>query len=269
MKQIRPFCCAAASILALGASHASAQTVTGTYAGNQSTGFGGPLGDSTLTVTEDNTGLITFSLATTGAFNNIAFYLDTTTGGISDLTGLNDTGDAGRRSISGDSTVTANAPVTFAAGFQPDYAVALDSVGNANLFQLTTGSNGLTLVTGANDAQNTTTNVYSFSFTAANVGLAATAGTSFSFVATLLNSQNGGQSGTDTGGVYRSNETIGTSTSDNNATANVGNGTLTFTGADTFTNGAVPEPATWAMLAGGLIVGGVALRRRSQTTQAI
>ena len=125
--------------------------------------------------------------------------------------------------------------VNFASNFSAAYAVAIDNSGNANLFQIVPGQSNLTYLSGANSTQSS--NTYGFSVTEAQLGI--TAGSSFNFVATLTNAQS------DTNNVYRSNETIGASTSDANATGNLmTTGTLTYTGFDTYIT-AVPEPATW------------------------
>lgn len=239
-------------ILALASSAAMAQS---NYQGNKSTGFAGPLGNSTLTISDNpNTSIVTFSLAATAAINNVAFYFSTGSGGVADTTTLTDTADAGRRSITGQGTSAGHTNVTFASGFSAKYALALDNSGNANLFQIVPGNANLTFVSGANATQ--TGNTYGFSFNETLLGI--TPGSSFDFVATLTNA-NSGNNGND---VFRSNETIGVSNSDNNATGNLGNtGTLTYTGFDTYVT-TVPEPATW--LAGMLTLSTAAysMRRR-------
>ena len=66
MKKTYKVLCLAAVVAGLTSNQAFAQTDT--YSGNKSTGFGGPLGNSTLAVSEDaNTGLITFNLTLAGS----------------------------------------------------------------------------------------------------------------------------------------------------------------------------------------------------------
>ena len=241
----------------LGSAAAFAQT---TYSGNQSTGFSGPLGQSTLSISDDpSTGVVSFSLTLGGGntnFNNIAFYLSTGGSGVSNTLSITDTGDDGRRSISGNSSTTGRSLVNFASGFSAGYAIALDSNGNANLFQIVSGQGYLTYLNGANYTH-PSSNVYGFSINESQIGL--TAGSSFSFVATLSNANDG-----NNGGFYRSNETIGASNVDANSQGNLGNtGTLTYSSFDTYVT-AVPEPATWLGAAFCVaVLGGTLVSRRS------
>ena len=253
MKILQKFLGLTVAIAALAPACAFSQSL---YYGNQSTGFGSPLGKSTLSITDNaSTGVISFNLSTGngGGFNDIAFYISTGSGTETSTADITDTGDNGRRSISGNSPTTGRTLVNFASGFSAKYGVALDANGNANLFQIVPGQGYLTYISGANSSNSSAGN-YSFSLTEAQLGL--NAGQSFSFVATLSNANSDGN-----GGIFRSNETIGASNVDNNTQGNLGStGTLTYSGFDTYTT-AVPEPATW--LAGVLIVTGAgsALRR--------
>ena len=136
--------------------------------------------------------------------------------------------------------------MNFANNFSAKYAVAIDNSGNANLFQIVPGQSYLTYVSGANDTQVAAATgsavTYGFSVTESQLGI--TAGSSFNFVATLTNANSDAGSGNNTD-VYRSNETIGASNVDNNSAGNLGfNGTLTYSGFDTYIT-SVPEPATW------------------------
>ena len=257
---------AAAVLWTLGSASASAQTI---YAGNQSTGFGGALGQSTLSISDNaSTGVVSFSLALGNgntSFNDAAFYFSTGSGGVSNTSDVTDTADEGRRSISGDSTVTGRSLVNFANGFSAKYAVALDANGNANLFQLVPGQGYLTYLSGANSTHTSGTNVYGFSINESQLGLTAGSGASFSFVATLSNANQDYNNNNTGGGFYRSNETIGASNVDNNAQGNLANtGTLTYSGFDTYIT-AVPEPATWlgAVFCVALLGGKLVSRRRS------
>ena len=260
---------AVAVALAFSAAPALAQSK---YFGNQSTGFGSPLGKSTLSITDNATsGLISFNLSTGngGGFNNIAFYFSTGSGGLSNTSTLTDTGDDGRRSITGQGVTSGQSPVSFAAGFSAKYAVALDANGNANLFQIVPGQSYLSYVSGANYT-NTSAGNYGFSFNATALGLTAGSGSSFDFVATLSNPSSGNFSdGSPMNDVYRSNETIGASNLDNNAVGNpgVGGTGLIYSGFDTYTL-SVPEPSTYL---GGLalVVCGLVVYRRSRNLQTV
>ena len=256
---------AAAFMLSLSA---RAQTVSTTYVGNGATSFGGPLGKSSLTVSENKgTGMLTFSFTPgTSGFNNIAFYIDSGSGGVTSSTQIADTGgsgtgvtnaDAGQISISANSNVTGQAHVNFAAGFAANFALALDSAGDANLFALSPGNTEAFTFSANYTVPTAATGPYVFSLPSTAIGLAAGKG-SFTFVADLSNSN---ADGNGDGAFYLSNETIGTSAvTVNDGSANAGNkGTLVFSGSNTF---AVPEPGTWAMMLGGLGLLGGCLRRR-------
>ena len=126
--------CLASTATLLFSLSAVAQT---TYTGNGGASFGGQLGASSLSIAENNnTGMLTFSFSPGGggSFNNIAFYIDSGSGGVTSSTQINDTGgsgagvtnaDDGQISISADSNVTGRATVNFAAGFAANYAIAL------------------------------------------------------------------------------------------------------------------------------------------------
>lgn len=237
----------------------SAQAQTSTYKGNGGTGFGGQLGGSSLSIAENtNTGILTFSFAPggSGGFNNIALYIDSGSGGVTSSTQIADTGgsgtgvtnaDAGQISISADSNVTGQAHVNFATGFAANYAIALDSAGNANLFALSSGNTEAFTYSANYTVPATGAGPYTFTLPLTAIGVTPRTG-SFTFVADLSNSN---ADGNGDGAFYLSNETIGTSAvTVSDGSANAGNtGTLLYSGFDTFL---VPEPSTWVMILGGL-----------------
>ena len=263
MKIVLPSLLASVSFLTIGATHAFAQA---TYSGNQSTGFGGALGQSTLSITDNaTTGVVNFSLAATGSISDVAFFFSTGSGGVTDTTSVPDSGDEGRRAITGESTSPVQqTPVYFATGFSAKYAVAIDNAQHDNLFQLVPGQSYLSYVSAASNITQTggtgSAVTYGFSLTEAQLGIAP--GGSFSFVATLSNAQDG------TNNIYRSDETIGASNVDGQGlSGNLGNtGTLTYSGFDTYTT-SVPEPTTWlgALLVVALLGRFYVLRPRRTT----
>ena len=234
--------------LAVGAAGSSAQTV---YTGNGGTGFGGPIGTSTLTVTENGNN-IDFSLTTGVPFsgNALVLYLDTTTGGFGDTSLLTDTSDGGRTAISGFNSGNPSRTVaTFPATFAADRAITVEPGNFSGMFDLSTPSNFGFVSSGGLSGSGT--GPFTFSFSKADLGLTDPID-SFDFVGTLISTS-----------AYRSNETIGTSVTVPGTPGdapNAGfNGTTTFANFNTFT--VVPEPAA----VGLLTLGGVALiRRRSR-----
>lgn len=242
---------AAAFALSLLALPASATT----YNGNGATGFGGALGNSTLSVTSDSSGLISFVLNSGASLSdNVVIYIDSVTGGFADTSQFGDNADGGREAISGfNRTNPSRTIASFAGGFAADYAIDLTN-GVANLFQLAAGTtdNSLIFVKGANYA-NPSTNQYTFNFNAPDIGLVANSGQLFRFVATLIS-----------GTAYRSNETIGSSTTTPGTSGDAPN--AGYTGSTTYSNFAtfvtVPEPSTNALLACGLLLAGIVTGRR-------
>lgn len=160
-----------------------------TFSGNGNSGFGGPIGGSTLEINDDGT-TITFTLTKgAGDFNDaLVLYLDTKTGGRNVIDSqVNDTQDGLRTAISnGDSGGFASV-ITFPVNFEVDYAIALDQ-NFAGLWEIpatgTIGANGLNYVNEANlNLSPTGTNTsptYTFSLDWSNLGLTNT--DSFTFV---------------------------------------------------------------------------------------
>ena len=236
------------------------------YAGNGGTGFGGPVGTGSLSVTDNGSGSITFAF-TPGTVhptldgNNLVVYLSTGATGLSNTSTLTDDGDnggtaktidAGRESISGynDGSAAQGSPqnppsrteIAFPTGFAATYAISFANAYDG-LFQLPTdGSGGLTYVDGTAPVNNVNTLTIPLS----ELGL--TQGQSVSFVGTDI----------DGTSAYRSNEAIGAAQLSTNpgvdlsANGNPGfNNLITFTSADTYTTTAVPEPTGIAALSLG------------------
>src|SRR2546430_3999637 len=73
-----------------------------TYSGNGNSGFGGPIGQGSLTLTDDGTTVSGTLTRGAGNFNDaLVLYVDSVPGGFSDTSGFNDGGDGLRRAISG------------------------------------------------------------------------------------------------------------------------------------------------------------------------
>jgi hypothetical protein len=209
-----------------------------TFYGNGAGGFGGPLGNGSLTVTNDGVGNVTFSLNTAGSSlsgNDVVVYLYTGATGLSDTSTLSDNADGGREAVSGyNAGNPSQSIVTFPSGLQATFALSIED-SYESLFQLplpggATGNNSLTYVTGA--SQGGEPDVLTIPLT--DIGL--TQGQSFQFDATLISDS-----------AYRSNETIGATSPDVSTQGNPGySGGISFSSADTvFT----PEPSAAAILA--------------------
>jgi hypothetical protein len=251
-KKLIPAAIAATTLLLPLAGHAQTSQ---TYAGNGNSGFSGFLGLGSLTVSETTDGMITFAQAVGGPNgpslngNVSVFYIDSQSGGFSDTSTFTDTGatagnpagNADHIAISGFNTSAQRELVTFASGFQADYAVAFQD-GYLDLFQLQSGDT-LNYITGIGQASGSP---FTFSFSASQIGLTPAQG--FNFVGTLA-----------AGNSYRSDEAIG----DIGVTGNPGfDSAITFTNSNTFTPAAAPEPSGLASLLIGAALGGALLVRR-------
>ncbi len=230
------------ALAALVALAGSAQAAV--YAGNSASGFGGVIGGSSLTITDNGTN-VDFSLTTSGAFSNDALilYINSVAGGANNTSTYTDTADGGRTAISGLSG-SGRTLVNFAAGFGADFAITLQPGIFSGTFDLSTPAS-FGFVQG-NGLSGSGSGPFTFSIAKASLGLPGVGAYSFDFVGTLISTT-----------AFRSNETIGTS-----VTANVdGNGNAGFTGTQTFSSSntfAVPEPSGLSLLA----LTGLAFARR-------
>ncbi len=226
------------------------------YNGNGNAGFGGPVGQGTIEITEAG-GTYSFNLDLLDGQdlggNVLVLYIDSVAGGFGDTSSFMDNADGGRRAISGFNANDGNNPnddtrtlATFVAGFQADFAIAFGS-SFAGLFQLASGGdNSLIFVDG--DGQDGT-EPYLVSFDASQLGQGSSNG--FNFVGTLISDS-----------AFRSNETFGDALFFDGAGGATGdnpgfNGSVVFTESLTFV---VPEPTSLALLG----LGGLAMLRRKR-----
>jgi len=215
-----------------------------TYSGNGDTSWGGPVGSGLLTLTDDSSTLnLTFAKGVSGDLGNnaLVIYLDTVSGGFSDTSTLADTADGGRSAISGYSS-SGRSTLTFASGFNPDYAVSIEGT-YASLFQLNSGGdNSLTWITGAGQSGSGSA-TFTLSIPISDLGL--TSGQSLELFGTLTSTS-----------AYRSTEAIAGAD-----TGVVGWTPFTQTAFSTYTT-AVPEPSTLALLGLSGALASRTLRRR-------
>ena len=200
------------------------------YPGNTNGGFGGPVGQGSLSITDDGVN-INFSLTrgVGGDLNNhFVLYFDTTTGGASDTSSFTDAADPGRRAISGFDGAN-RSTVNFAAGFGADSASSFDAVSGGFLFN-TSPANNFGFIAGMGGAGAATDAVFTFSTTLANLGV--TAGDSFNFVGTYLNESN----------AFRSDEGFGSGL----PSGNPGASPVTFSNSLSYVT--APEPSSIALL---------------------
>ena len=215
------------------------------FDGNGETGFGGALGGGDLNLAVTGSTVDATLNRGPGDLNDfVVIYVDSIAGGQTSTGSFTDTGDPSRNAISGFDGGNRSI-VNFAPGFEADYAIAVSS-GFAGLWVLDDLSDYMFVDDLNLDPLNTTNAPsYTFDFDFPEIGI--TSLDSFDFVATYVSST-----------AFRSNEAIGES----DATGgNVANGTLTFTGFETFNATAIPEPTGLVALLGVGLLGLVQRRR--------
>src|SRR5882762_10352862 len=96
-----------------------------TYSGNGNSGFGGPVGLGSLTLTDNGTTVSgTLNKGPNGLNDVLVLYIDSVGGGFSDSSGFADSADGLRKAISGFDGGGNRSVLTF-NGMLPDYAIAL------------------------------------------------------------------------------------------------------------------------------------------------
>jgi hypothetical protein len=174
-----------------------------TYSGNGNSGFGGPIGLGSLTLTDNGTTVSGTVNKGPNGFNDVlVLYIDATPGGFSDTSGFGDGADGLRKAISGFDGAANRSLLTFASGFSPDYAIALgpssDSFGG--LWQLANGgANSLNFISSVNlnPTGNNNSPTYTFSFNVSQIGITPNSGATFGLLGTYISNSG-----------YRSDEAV-------------------------------------------------------------
>lgn len=221
-----------------------------TFNGNGSSAWGGAIGLGSL-VLSDNGTVVSGSLTTGGNLNGNAFvlYLQAGAGGFSSTSGFNDNGDQLRSALSQYGGAGQQSVLNFAAGFTPNYAIALQPDSGINfggLWSLANGgANSQNYITSVNltPTGSDTTGTYNFSFNLSSIGL--TGGQSFELFGMQISTSG-----------YSSPEALGGTLTGSSGWGN----TQTEVGFSTYTT--VPEPSSIMLGAAGLATLLLLRRRR-------
>lgn len=221
-----------------------------TYSGNGNSGFGGPLGQGSLTLTDNGTTLSGTITKGPNNFNDVlVIYLDSISGGFADTSGFADGADGLRKAISGFDGGANRSTMTFVAGFSPDYALALgpSSDNFGGLWQLANGgANSLNFVSSANLSPTGTGGSATYTFSIALSAIGITPGNSFRLFGSYTSNSG-----------FRSDENLPGA-----ATGTQGWNNFTQTSFVTYNVAPVPEPTSLMLGASGLALMYVIRRRR-------
>jgi len=155
-----------------------------TYSGNGNSGFGGPVGLGSLTLTDNGTTVSgTINKGPNGFNDVLVLYIDSVGGGFADTSAFADGADGLRKAISGFDGGANRSLMTF-NGMLPDYAMALGPASDnfGGLWQLANGGdNSLNFISSVNlnPTGNNLSPTYTFSFNVSDIGLAPNSGATF------------------------------------------------------------------------------------------
>ncbi|HMP08058.1 MAG TPA: hypothetical protein PJ982_17045, partial [Lacipirellulaceae bacterium] len=165
------------------------------YVGSGTSGFGGPIGGSQMTWSDNGTTVTVNFTKGGGDFNDrFVLYLDTGAAGRNTIgPAVNDRADRLRSAISY-IEAGANKTLTLPTGFSASYAIAIET-SFGGLWSIpdtgTIGNNGLGFIAAVGHPTSNTQAAFSFSFNLASIGLTPLSGAPIKFVATYLNYDGG------------------------------------------------------------------------------
>jgi len=165
------------------------------YAGNLNTGFGGPVGNGVLSVTDDHTNItVNLQRGSSGSLNDVlVIYIDTGVGGPTSTAGFTSTGGTEQRAISGFDGSNRSL-LTFTNGFTPAYAVAIKN-DFADVWSLANPAN-FSFLTGTGQGGAASAN-FTLTFPCGLIGLSTNVTTNIKIFGTYI-----------AGSAYRSTEAI-------------------------------------------------------------
>lgn len=240
-----------AAITLLGSASLSHAAVL--FNGSGTSGFGGPVGGSSMSWSDNGSTIsVTFTKGAGNFNDSFVLYLDAgTTGRTSIGTQVNDRADPLRSAISFMEASTGKS-LNFSSGFEATHAIGINT-GFGGLWSIpsagSVGNNGLNFVDDVNSTLTVNTQgSFTFSFDVAAIGITPNSGATINFVATYLNPFGGaGSLG------YASNEGYGGGFPGSNIEQN----DFTFTSYNSYT--VIPEPKAAVL---GIIGMMILLRRR-------
>jgi hypothetical protein len=212
------------------------------------TGGGGPVGDGTLSISNNATSIYAGFTKGTGSFtDNLVMFIDCLPGGLTTTGGLTNKANAQEIAISGFKTSRSTA--NFAPGFGADYAIIVSVSNGSGIYKLVNDGSGpyLQLVRNFNLAPPGDPNTPQFywQFDWADLGL-SNGNTNFFKFETSLVTASGSRA-------LQSFEGM---------TGTAGFGTINFTNYDTYGVQPVPENTTAALVLFGGLAGAHVLTRR-------
>lgn len=192
MKRLSTLFLSLALCMAASASH---------YPGNDSTGFGGPVGMGSLDITFNSPNLtITLNKGTNAMNDVLVIYIDASAGGFTSTSTMMDYSTGLMAAISGydGSQPNRRSTLNFASGFAPDLAIAMMPNGNGGAVAVALGTANHTVLGMPTLTNNGNANASTYSITMNVSQLVQGGNVLFSFVGTYIS---------NTG--YRSNEAFG------------------------------------------------------------